>query len=77
MPDATLDLLATLYSWQCSNCHALFDAMWRPVALEKVWAPPVTYQWTADKPDFNYCPHCGACFRKEPACGEAVCEIRV
>ena len=77
--DATLDLMATQAVWVCSNCHAKFDAFWRPVERGKQasYFPPATYQWTSDKPTFNYCPECGACFRKEFSCDEETCELRI
>ena len=75
---ADLELMATQYAWGCSNCHAMYDAMWRPTTIEKTWAPPVTYLWMTDKPTYNYCPNCGQPFRKELGVnGEATCELRV
>lgn len=71
---ASLDLTASLHGWVCSNCKQLYDAMWRPIANEKAWCPPATYSWPADKPTFNYCPNCGACFNKENPYGDP--EIR-
>lgn len=70
---ASLDLTASLHGWQCSNCHQLFDAMWRPTKPEKAWAPPVSSNWAADRPTFNYCCNCGAEFTgKEPSYGDEI-----
>lgn len=74
---AELALSATKFGWQCTNCHQLFDAMWRPVEPEKVWRPPVAYMWMADKPPFRFCPNCGIELGKEVPCGEEICELRV
>lgn len=60
--EAKLELNAMQYGWSCTNCHQFFDAFWRPA--KKGWKPPEAYMWMADKPDFNYCPYCGAKFMK-------------
>ena len=62
---ATLDLSASFHGWVCSNCKQLYDAYWRPISTEKAWAPPVAYNWPADKPTFRYCSNCGALFSKQ------------
>lgn len=62
---ATLDLSVSMHGWVCSACHQLYDAMWRPTEKEKAWRPPVTYMWPVDKPTFNFCPNCGASFKKD------------
>ena len=59
---ANLALAATKFGWQCTNCHQLFDAMWRPIDDKKIWKPPVAYNWMLDKPPFNFCPTCGEGF---------------
>ena len=69
---ASLDLTASLHGWMCSNCKQLFDAMWRPIPIDKCWAPPIAYQWPADKPTFKYCPTCGAAFGEEPSYGDEI-----
>ena len=74
---AELALAATKFGWECTNCHQLYDAMWRPNTLEKIWRPPVSLQWMIDKPTFRYCPSCGVEFGKEIECGEEICELRV
>lgn len=57
---ASLNLFATKYAWECSACHCLFDAAWRPA--EHPFKPPVHYEWSFDKPVFKYCPMCGEKF---------------
>lgn len=57
---ATLDLFATGYCWQCSDCRQKFDALWRPT--EYPFKPNEAYRWTEDPPRFNYCPICGKHF---------------
>lgn len=71
---ASLELMATQSVWVCSNCHARFDAFWRHVEEgKKAYTPPKAYQWTSDKPTFNYCPQCGVSLRKESDSGEETC----
>lgn len=67
---ATLELFATNYCWQCSNCHQKYDAMWRPT--DKPYQPLKAHMWTADKPTFRYCPMCGEPLEE---CGKDVCEL--
>ena len=62
---ADLVMAATKYGWQCTRCKQLYDSMWRPISEEKIWKPPVAYNWMLDKPPFNFCPVCGAAFRDE------------
>ena len=70
---ASLDLSASLHGWVCSNCKQLYDSMWRPIPTNKAWAPPVTMNWPADKPTFNYCSNCGAELNnKEPDYGDEI-----
>ena len=62
---AELALAATKFGWQCTECHQLFDSMWRPIKPEKIWQPPLAYNWMIDKPPYNYCPICGVSFSKD------------
>ena len=59
---ATLDLSGSLHGWVCSNCHQLYDALWRPIEKEKAWTPSSAFNWVADKPTFHFCCRCGANF---------------
>ena len=70
--NASLDLTASCHGWMCSNCHQLYDAMWRPIPKEKAWAPPACFNWPADKPTFNFCEHCGARFSEEPGYADEI-----
>lgn len=60
-----LALNASMKCWECTNCHQLYNAIWRPVKGDKVVEPPKAYNWAADKPTYRYCPMCGAEFKKE------------
>lgn len=74
---AELAISATMCCWECTNCHQLFDAMWRPTTPEKAWKPPVTYAWTADRPPYRFCPNCGISLMGDMECGEEICELRM
>ena len=69
---SSLDMSASFHGWVCSNCHQLYDAMWKPIPIDKAWAPPVQYMWVEDKPTFNFCSTCGERFEKEPDYGDEI-----
>ena len=54
---ANLELFATGNCWQCSECKAKFDALWRPT--KKPFVPPHNFAWSIDPPPFKFCPMCG------------------
>jgi len=56
---AKLLLNASFCGWNCSECGAFFDALWRPRKAEKAWKPPRNFDWSSDKPTFAFCPMCG------------------
>jgi hypothetical protein len=57
---AKLLLNASYCGWNCSKCGAFFDALGRPKEKETAWKPPRNYNWLSDRPEFKFCPCCGA-----------------